>query len=416
MSEEDQAQPSEGQAPPVSGSLQIDPVLIERTKEALQLPLPDIDSSWKITASARSQEKGRFFGLLKKKELSFDQIADLRKGAMMSPGNTLIEVKNLRKKFPNDSTLMMLSATCTNGMIMNSSSKKGVIEGMKNASKEAGTALMSNGISLFNADNFFAIYFNYLSRLKREQASVYKALLSEPRLESDKRKLAKFIQVTDYLLSEKTKIHAVTGHLKKKIKSSKFSTTWDHMSIRQAFKHVESGANKEDCGLATAIEMVSFTHALMVSFARVPILAPLVDQMLDMIPESSTPLYLRKRSVLMTRRVGFIKIAQNVGDRNTMAKHAVSLFKEAQTTIAKIEGQPVKQSYESEPYFNLALGAQMCMGLLHPEEQINYLKDALKGMETLVKLDMSKDHKYTESAQAHTHKITDFISTLSGGV
>ncbi|MDT8445427.1 MAG: hypothetical protein RRB13_00860 [bacterium] len=393
---------------------QIDPALLERIKEALPLPIPDEDNSWDLPKLAKGKEKGALFGLLKKKELPFETLAELRKSAVMSPGNTLLEVQRLRKKFPSDATLMMLSATCTNGMMTNSSSKKGVLEGLKGATREAGGALLADGLSLFNCDNFLAIYYNYLNRLKREQAAVIKQIINEPRLNSEKLNIGKSLSACDYLSGDKTKNQAIMGHLKKKIKSSKFTTPWSFNDIRGALKAIEANNLKEEFGIGTAQELVSFTYAVMVAFARIPMLWPVVETVLEMFPENNMPLFLRKRSVIGVRRINHVKIAQARQDRTAMAKSASALFKESLAVLGKIEGQPVRQPYESEPYFNLALAAQIAMGTLHPEEQLNLLRTSLKYMENLIKLDMSKNHRYTETAKQYTHMLSEMINSFGG--
>lgn len=414
MSEEtkEETRPKEEQG--AKGAKPVDPQLLERIKEAKALPLPEEDTSWDLPRVAKTKTKGRFFGLLKNKEISFETLAELRKSAVMSPGNTLMEVQALRKKYPGDPTLMMLSATCTNGMVMNSSSKKGVLDGLKGATKEAGAALLNDGLSLFNCDNFLAIYYNYLNRLKREQTSVLKQVITDPRLDGEKMKVGKALSVVDYLNGDKSKNQAIMGHLKKKIKSSKFTTPWTQMDIRGAIKAVENNQLKEEFPIGTAQELVSFTYAVLVAFARIPVLWPVVEQTLEFFSENNNALYLRKRSIIGVKRINSVKIAQARQDRNAMAKHAMVLFKESLAVLGKIEGQPVRQPYESEPYFNVALAAQVSLGSLHPEEQLNLLRTALKHMENLIKLDMSKNHRYTEAAKQHTHLLTDLITKFSG--
>ncbi|OGH04432.1 MAG: hypothetical protein A2600_04025 [Candidatus Lambdaproteobacteria bacterium RIFOXYD1_FULL_56_27] len=406
-----QDQSAQGQK---GGSAPLDPALVERTKEVMPLPLPDEESDWGLPVLSKTKEKAKFFGLIKKKELSLEVVAELRKSSMLSPGNTLIEIQRLRKLHPNNADLLMLSATCSNGMMMNSSQKKGVLEGIKGACKDAGGALLADGITLFNCDSFFAIYYNYLSRLKREQISVLKQLATEHRLEVEKKKLLKNTAVVDYLLGEKPKAVAIMGHLKKKIKSSKFTTPWEFAEMRSAYKAIETNQTKEEFGIGTANELVGYVYAMTVAFARIPMLAPLVDTLLEMIPETNHSLLLRKRSIVGVKRINAAKIAQARGDRNALGKHALTLFKDSQAVLSKIEGQAVKQPYESEPYFNLALAAQLSMGAVHPEEQLKMLNLALKAMEQLIRFDMSKEHKFTEVAKNHTHSIANMISRFGG--
>ena len=229
-----------------------------------------------------------------------------------------------------------------------------------------------------------------------------------------KKKLLKNTAVVDYLLGEKPKAVAIMGHLKKKIKSSKFTTPWEFAEMRSAYKAIETNQTKEEFGIGTANELVGYVYAMTVAFARIPMLAPLVDTLLEMIPETNHSLLLRKRSIVGVKRINAAKIAQARGDRNALGKHALTLFKDSQAVLSKIEGQAVKQPYESEPYFNLALAAQLSMGAVHPEEQLKMLNLALKAMEQLIRFDMSKEHKFTEVAKNHTHSIANMISRFGG--
>ena len=406
-------EPKENQeAAPSPASAPVDSALLERAKGASDIPLPDEEPSWALTTVGKSAGKKRLFGLLKSKELNYETMADLRKASIMSPGNTMIEVQRLRKIYPSEPSLLMLSATCSSGMMLNSSSKKGILEGLKSACKDAGGALMADGISLYNIDAFLNIYFNYLSRLKREQATVYKLVQADHRLDSEKKKLTKSISTVEYLLGEKSKNQAIIGHLKKKLKSSTYTTIWGFSEIRAAIKAVEGGRNKEETPIGSSLEMVSHLYAVLIALSRVPIAAPIVDTLLEMFPDANISLFLRKRSVIGIRRVTAMKTAQAQGDRNNLAKHATTMFKECGMVISKIEGQAIKQSFEAEPYLNVALAVQMTAGLLHPEEQVQRLEYALKIMQSLIKLDMSKSHKYTEIAKAHTHSLNNMIDTF----
>lgn len=156
---------------PKQGSVyEINPELLKKIKESLTIPIPDRDESWQIeglTNPLKSEKK--ILGIFKKKSLSPEELKDLRKSALQSPGNTRTKIHKLKKQYPDNSVLFMLSAVCTHGMLMNSSNQREVLRGLKIATKEAATALLSNGISVYNCDNFFKIYFSYIDRHKRFQ-------------------------------------------------------------------------------------------------------------------------------------------------------------------------------------------------------------------------------------------------------
>ena len=96
----------------------IDPRIIEMIKSTLAVPMPLKDEYWQIEAITQNPNQGkRLFGLLKKKDLPLDELNALRKTSLQSPGNTRVLVKKLIKKFPDNPTLLMLSAICTHGML-----------------------------------------------------------------------------------------------------------------------------------------------------------------------------------------------------------------------------------------------------------------------------------------------------------
>ena len=72
----------------------------------------------------------RILGIFKKKSLSPEELKDLRKSSIQSPGNTRIKIQKLKKQYPNNAMLYMLSAICTHGMLMNSSNEREMLRAM----------------------------------------------------------------------------------------------------------------------------------------------------------------------------------------------------------------------------------------------------------------------------------------------
>jgi hypothetical protein len=383
----------------------IDPELLKRYKESLALPIPGRDEFWQIEKMINPANEKKFLGLFKRRSLSLDEINDLRKCAIQSPGNTRTRINKLKKQFPYHPTLYMLSAICTNGMLLNSSNQKEVFRGLKTSAKEAAMALISNGVSVYNCEHFFRIYFMMLDRLKRHQVKTYEKLNQDPRLGSYKEKLVTAMRVCDQLISDKSRIFNVLNHMKKKLKSSLYAAYFSFNMIRDAAKYIELGKPKEKMALGTASEAIAYVYALTVAFARIPFLTTLVDEVLELLPDANKPLLLRKISVRSVRNFAAFKVATIEGDRELMAKLGKQIFKDNLTGVQKLDGQSLYQGYETDPFFNLAYIAELTVGLYKTADHAIILESAMHAVETVLKRDMSKNHIFTEAANNHTHKL-----------
>ncbi|MCP4754089.1 MAG: hypothetical protein GY866_24655 [Proteobacteria bacterium] len=397
-----------------SGGFGIDPETIKKIKESLAIPIPEKDEFWRFEglASSANSEK-RILGIFKKRSLSVEEINDLRKSAIQTPGNTRARIQKLKNQYPNSAILYMLSAICTHGMLLNSSNQREMLKGLKIATKEAAIALSSNGISVYNCDYFFKIYFTLVERFKRQQIRNYETVNMDPRLESHKQPLVNSMRIVDQLASEKSKVFNVVNHLKKKLKSSQYTINFNMMGIRESVKHIESGNPKEKSLIGTAGELIAYIYALTVAFARIPVLFTLADDILKLLPDSSKPLLLRKISINSVRNFARYRIAAIEGDRSAMAKLGMTIFKENMVGVQKLDGQSLYQSYETDSFFNVAFVAELTVGLFKEDDHRKILDSAISAVDSVIKRDMSKNHIFTESATAHSHKL---IGLKSGGI
>lgn len=389
-----------------SNLLAIDPDLTENIKESTRVPVPQKDPSWRIESLKNSSKSNqKILGLIKKRSLSEEEILDLRKSAIQSPGNTRARVQKLKKQYSSNANLLMISAICSYGMLLNSSNHSEVLRGLKNATKEAGTALMSNEVSLYNCEQFFRIYFAFLDRFKREQIKTHNKLNHDPRLDSAKRELLNAINITEQLLADKSKLENTLNHLKKKLKSSKYISNFDHMLIKKASNHVVNGNPKEKCELGTAIETIAFVHAITAFFARIPILFPLVDMILSNFPDTNKSFFLRLTSIKSSRNFLIFRIASAEGDRQKMVRLGKTLLKENMEGMQKMENLPLFQPFEVDSFFNVAFIAQLTAGLYANQDYDKILEMAIKAMDTIIKYDMSKNHVFTETATRLSRKL-----------
>ncbi len=388
-----------------SSGFSVDPELLKRINEGLALPIPEREEFWRINKVNVQTNDKKFLGIFKKKSLSQDEVNNLRKSAIQSPGNTRTRINKLKKQYPNSPVLYMLSAICTNGMLLNSSNQKEVFRGLKSSTKEAAMALISNGINIYNCENFFRIYFTMIDRFKRFQVRVYESVATDPRLDKYKQKLIVSMRVIDQMASDKSRAFNVLNHMKKKLKSSLYAATFSFNMIRDAAKYLELGKPKEKMGLGTASEVIAYVYALGVAFARIPFLTTLVDEVLELLPDSNKAILIRKISIRSVRNFSKFKVATLEGERETMAALGKQVFKDNFTGVQKLEGQSLYQSYETDPFFNLAFIAELSTGLYKPDDHMKIVETAITAVETVIKRDMSKNHIFTEAANNHTHKL-----------
>lgn len=394
-------------------SFGISPETIEKIKDALKTPVPEIDDYWNIEPVTNSNKQKKILGIFKKKDITIDEINDLRKSAIQSPGNTRARIQKLKSQYPNNSLLYMLSAICTHGMLLNSSNQKEVVRGLKKATKEAAIALASDGISVYNCDNFFKIYFSLLDRVKRNQVKNYETIIHDPRINNYKQPMTSAMRISDQLLSEKSKVFNVLNHIKKKLKSSQYSYIFSYANIKEAVKHIENGNPKEKCGLGTASEIIAYSYALIIAFSRTPILHKAVKSVIEIFPDSNRVLLLRKISVKSVQNFNKFKFASIQGNRNIMATIGKQILQENMVGTQKLEGQSLYQSYETDPFFNIAYIAEMTYGLYKIDNYNKILDKALSAVETVIKRDMSKNHVYTDAANNHTHKLNALRDTAN---
>ncbi|MBT4286277.1 MAG: hypothetical protein HOD92_02995 [Deltaproteobacteria bacterium] len=386
----------------------LDSRVVEMINEAQKVPIPEKDDFWNIEGIINTKTKKKVFGIFNKKGISPDEINQLRKQAIQSPGNTRVIVNKLMKKHTQNPTLFMLSAICTHGMLMNSSNQKEMVNGLKTATKEATKALLSDGISIYNCENFLKIYFSLVERIKRSQIRAFDVVAHDPRLDRQKKSLTLSMRVCDLLGADKSKSLNVIALLKKKLKTTTYYTAiLSYLDISNAGRLIEQGKPKEQSGIVTAGELIAYIYALLVAFARIPILVNTVNTVLEFLPSSNRVLYLRKVSVKSVINFTRYKIAALETDQKKMQNISRVILKENMAAIQKLDGQALYQAFETDPFFNVAFIAQLSFGLFTPDDQSKIIDTAIKAVETVIKRDMTKNHIFTEIAKTHTHRLTN---------
>jgi hypothetical protein len=397
-----------------NASSNADAKLLADLQLAMELPLPFKIDYWRLEASTAPSSKKSILGIFKRKEFSEEEMSKLRQEAETAPGQARVKIQMLGNKFASNTSLMMLSAYCTYRMVLNSANRKEVLGGLKTATKEAAVALMSDGISLYNVEAFFTIYFEYLSRLKRFQVATYKPLREGGTHKEHTKNLATAIKVCDSLFEEKSRATKVLHQVRGKFKSSSYTLPWEFADIQTAGKMVEQSDYKVPCGPAEARELLFYSLALTETFARIPILFPLVESILKLAPESTQSLLLRKNSIQITQVFSQLNTAVQEEDTERQCTLARQIFKTSADIIQKMANQPIKQSFEADPFFHLSRCTLLTFASFDIDERKMMLQKSLKAMQHVAKLDLTKNHVYTESAQTIEKRLNNLLKDSGG--
>lgn len=387
-----------------------DAMLQEDINLSLKLPLPGADEFWDLGEGRIHKGRRGLMKIFKRKELTEDELSDLRQEAELAPGRARVKIQMLSKKYAENTSLIMLAALCTYRMVTNSTNRKNQLEGLRAATRDAAYVLINDGISIFNCETFFVLYFDYLTKFKRFQMITYREVRGSITHKSYRKGMATALKVCDSLLDEKSRAIKVLGHIKGKFKSSSYTIPWGFLDIQQAGKKVEQAEYKVICGPAEARETLVYSMALTDIFARIPILNPLVETIMNLMPESTSSLALRKESVKLAQSFTELNLAiqvENEEKKRSLGRH---IYKTANDNMNRIASQPIKKSFEADPYFFLSRVTLLTFGSYNAKEQKIMLLNSIKAMKHAAKMDFTKDNVYTESAQMMERKLSNLLS------
>lgn len=379
-------------------------------KLSLQLPRPESDPYWILTQRALVKEQKGFLGIFKKKDITEEQLVSLRKQVENSPGQGKIKIQNYLKKFPDNNTLKILDALCAHRMIMNSADRKNVVETLKTSTKDAAEVLINNGISLFNIETFFQIYFEYLYRIKRFQVTTYNTVKAGVSYKSAIKGLAISIKVCDVLLGEKNRCVTVLNQIRGRFKSSEYIAPWDLQDIKKAARLVESKKITAISGPAKAGDLLLYSLAFTDLFARIPIMNPLVKTILKLIPEYDPALVLKKKSIVTVQLFKKLNLAIQEENIDQKRKLGRLIFKETSRDIEMIASQPITSNHQAEPYFSMSRVTLQTFGSYNAEQQQEMLQASMNAMKQVIKLDQSKNHVYKHATQKVLKKLALFMT------
>lgn len=387
--------------------------LLEDFKEALSVPIPSKDHFWETNGkSLNDKNHNRLLGgIFKKKDICIEKIDELRKAVIQTPGCTRSTIDRLKKRHPNNPALFMLSAMCSYGMLKNSLHHKEVLSSLRIATKEAAISL-NHRLSVYNAEYFFKIYFAFLEKLKRQQIQLVGSTSHQSRDRLPINDLVLSAQLVDQLLSERPKIIQIMERLKKTMLSSQYTNPIEQNQIKLAVSLVLKGKSAEKNPAGTAGKTVFHAYILALMFARVPILSNLVSDILSLFPDDKIMFRLRRISVRSVRNISRFKLAAIEGKRTQMISLGKALVEENLKGAASLGGKPLQQTYEMDPFFNLAISAHLTQGLFGKEIDGRITDVALEAMGTVLKRDISRNSTFTKLASEYTHKLSALRDSL----
>ncbi|OGG96915.1 MAG: hypothetical protein A2508_09855 [Candidatus Lambdaproteobacteria bacterium RIFOXYD12_FULL_49_8] len=381
--------------------------LAKRLEEVNGLPIPTSSDYWQL-AEFLPKQIGKKIRKLFQKDLTEAEMSDLRKQAIQSPGKTQGEIQRLKKLHPDNPDLLMLSAICTYGMNQNSANNAKMFLALKLAAKDAALALVNDGLSLYNVDNFYRLYHILLERYRREAEKLEKEVRGE-KYAAQRAKLATTNALLNILVSEKEKGQGILDHMKKRVMSSSYPHYFTFARISKACQSIDEQRPKEMIGHFNAQDTIAVVYAVGMSIARVPILHPLLDRFNQVMGGSTPNLELRRVSILSAQHFLQLIIAVLDEDEERVKRVGRAIFAENHAATQILDNLQIRQPYEADPFLNMALVTEMGSGAFDTEEHFRMVSLALHAQDTLQKKDMSKDGVFSNSAYAHKRKLSAMV-------
>ncbi|MDX2470882.1 MAG: hypothetical protein QNL04_09950 [SAR324 cluster bacterium] len=375
--------------------------------------IPKIDSYWKV-ASLFAKKKKMKMNL--KGDLSDKKLDQLKDTAQKTPGSTKMEIQRLLNLHPRSRDLYMLSAICTNKMLQNTRGEnKDIVDGLKLGVIDAATAVVSDGLSLYNLQHFFEIYFRYLEKLKRHQQSVYEMVNNDGPYANLRMNLSYAMQINDLLFEKKEGCANMLAFISKSFnKSSQMHTRFDLLSIKRAVEYIKAGLPTKKMEHGTADEMVNMTMGILQTLVKVPILEPFVDQAIKYLGSTTPAMRLKIVGVHSSRLLFEFRLAVILREVETMKKLGYRVFKLNLAMIKSVKKRSIRHQSEFAPYQNLINAIEFSAAVMNKSTLIEMCEIAIKWLSNVGGLDTSKEYKYVKIAEEAILRIDALIHSDIG--
>ncbi len=378
------------------------------------IPIPRLDTFWKVTSIFMDKSKKKRMGV--RGEISENKLATLRDEASKTPGSVRMEVQKLLKSYPRKRELYMLSGVCTNKMLQHTKGNLGqVVEGLKLAVHDAATALVSDGITLYNLRNFFDIYFTFLEKLQRVQKRAYDDVKNDMSYGNLRMNLIYAMAITDLLLEKKKSSNDLLAYLGDKFKKSSMAGThFDFISIKKAMDYINGGMPNKKIGELQADTLIDYVTGILNNLTKIPILEPLVINLLGQIGGSKLTIRLKKSAIVSSKLFFDFKIAMAMREIEPMKKLGKRIYSINLNTIKLVKRRTIKHYSEFDPFMNLGLITEFSVNLYPKKDQAKMLSSTMKVLERVALLDTTEDRKYSNLAGELMDRLDGFINQTEG--
>ena len=387
-----------------------DPKVEKKIINATAVLVPKIDPYW-VVANILKKKVSIKNQMSFKSEVSEKKIEKLRESALKTPGATRMEVKKLLEYNPKNRDLYMLSAICTNKMLKNTTgNKQDVVDGLKLGVIDAATAVVSDGLSLYNLQHFFDIYFRFLEQLKIHQIRVYATLNAQGPYASLRENLSDAMQITDLLFEKKEGCLNMLSFINKNFnKSSQMHTRFDLLSIRRGVEYINAGLPTKKMELGTAEEVVNNVLGILQTLVKVPVLEPFIESATKYLGGSNSTMKIKIVGIHSSRLLFEFRIAVILRDVDTMKKLATRIFNLNLSLIKTVKKRSIRHQSEFEPYQNLAYAIEFSASAMGKSKLIEMIKVAIPWLSNVGGLDTSKDHKFGQIADETVMRLDTLL-------
>ncbi len=362
------------------------------------IPVPSLDPTWKINNLHKSGNRSR--GRKNNADLSQKKIAHFRDMAFKTPGTIRLEVNKLIRKYPKNENLYMVSGISTYLMLKNSVGEgQDIIDGMQLALRDATAAILTNGITLFNLKAFFEVYFGFLEKLVVIQKRAWQPHKNELHYGTLLKNIDYAVQIVELLAEKNKEAFNLIGNLTKNFnKTSIANPSFEFLVIKRAMDYLNAGMGAKKMDQGTADQVVEWSFAIVKVLSKIPILEPIVQELIRYLSSSKTEFRLQYVSILSNRFFFEFKLNMILRELDKMRAIGRKIFTLNRSLLANFPNRSIQKNFEFEPYLNIALITEFALNLFKKSEQELMLSVSYKLLERVTLLDHTEKRIYMKEA------------------
>ena len=383
----------------VVGRTPLRDVGLERTILKISIiPVPSLDPFWKIKNLHRTTNRA---SLNRSNEVPEKKLARFRDMATKTPGHTRMEVLKLIRKHPKNEHLYMICGVSTFHMLQNSvGNLEEIVLAMEMAMRDTAMSIITDGVSLFNLKSFFEVYFGFLEKLGTLQKRIFKKVQNQTHYGSLLKNLDYSVQITDLLLEKRKEAMGLVTLLSNNFnKTSIANPVFDFLTIKRAMDYTNAGVPQKKMDQGTAEQIIEYTFGIIKVLTKIPILEPIVSQLIKYLSSDKTDFRLQYVSILSNKFFFEFKLNMILRDLDHMRLVGRKIFMMNLNLLKGIPNRSVQKNYEFEPYLNIALITEFALNLYTKSEQEYMLSVSFKLLEKVTMLDQTEKRSFmTEAA------------------